>query len=91
MNLLRLRLLIVEVTIAAYDWQFWPDSYLDNLERYGLEVEKVTTVHEKVMTHKEVLDYIEGGKQRVEERYLKYVGMNEYLPGFPVFRTRKDG
>ena len=80
-----------DIATAAYDWQFWPDSYLDNLERYGLEVEKVTTVHEKVMTHKEVLDYIEGGKQRVRERYLKYVDMNEYLPGFPVFRTRKDG
>lgn len=80
-----------DIATAAYDWQLWPDSYLDNLERYGLEVEKVTTVHEKVMTHKEVLDYIEGGKQRVRERYLKYVGMNEYLPGFPIFRTRKDG
>ncbi|MBZ8178104.1 MBL fold metallo-hydrolase [Corynebacterium sp. 3HC-13] len=79
-----------DIATAGFDWQFWPDSYLDNLERYELQVSKVTTVHEKVLTHSEVLAYIEAGKQRIQERHVKYLGMNEYLPGFPVFRTRKD-
>ena len=79
-----------DIATPAYDWQLWPDSYLDNIDKYKLEVEKVTTVHEKVMTHKEVLEFIEGGTHRSKERSDKYVEMNEYLPGFPVFRTRND-
>jgi len=79
-----------DIATPAYDWQLWPDSYLDNIDKYELQVEKVTTVHEKVMTHKEVLEFIEGGMHRSKERSDKYVEMNEYLPGFPVFRTRND-
>lgn len=79
-----------DIATAASDWQLWPDSYMDNLETYGLDVEKVTTVHETVMTHQEILDYIEGGKRRSGERRIKYENMNEYLPGFPIFRTRTD-
>jgi len=79
-----------DIATPAYDWQLWPDSYLDNIAKYKLDVEKVTTVHEKVMTHKEVLEFIEGGKYRAKERGRKYEEMNEYLPGYPVFRTRND-
>lgn len=39
------------------------------------------------MTHDEVLEFIEGGKVRAKERGDKYIEMNEYLPGYPVFRT----
>lgn len=77
-----------DIATAAYDWQLWPDSYLDNIEHYGLEVEKVSTVHEKVMTHDEILKYIEEGVERTIQREKKYISMNEYLPGYPIFRTR---
>ena len=77
-----------DIATAAYDWQLWPDSYLDNINHYNLEVEKVSTVHEKVMTHDETLKYIEDGIERTMERYKKYVDMNEFLPGYPIFRTR---
>ena len=79
-----------DVATAAYDWQLWPNSYLDNLDHYGLEVEKVSTVHEKVMTHNEVLEYIEGGRKRVLERSKKAEEMNEYHPGYPIFQTREE-
>ena len=77
-----------DIATAASDWQFWPDSYMDNLEHYGLDVKTVSTVHEKVMSHSEVLEYIEGGRQRAIQRGIKYQKMNEYLPGYPIFRTR---
>jgi len=77
-----------DIATAASDWQFWPDSYMDNLEHYGLDVKTVSTVHERVMSHSEVLEYIEGGRQRAIQRGIKYEKMNEYLPGYPIFRTR---
>jgi hypothetical protein len=79
-----------DIATAAYDWQIWPDSYLDNIEHYSIEVEKVSTVHEKVMTHNEVLEYIEGGRQRALQRGSQYEKMNEYLPGYPIFQTRNN-
>lgn len=77
-----------DIATAAYDWQLWPDSYLDNIEHYNLEVEKVSTVHEKVMTHDETLKYIEDGIERTIQRGKKYSDINEYLPGYPIFRTK---
>jgi hypothetical protein len=77
-----------DIATAASDWQLWPDSYLDNLDTYGLQVDKVSTVHEKVMTHNEILEYIESGRQRALERGAKDEAMNEYLPGYPIFQTR---
>lgn len=78
-----------DIATAAYDWQLWPDSYLDNIKHYNLEVEKVSTVHEKVMTHDETLKYIESGIERTMQRYKKYIDINEFLPGYPIFRTIK--
>ncbi|NQK48730.1 MBL fold metallo-hydrolase [Streptococcus suis] len=79
-----------DVATAAYDWQFWPDSYLDNIEKYNLDVELVTTVHESTMTHDEVLRYITEGHNRLLEREKRYKEFDEHLPGLPIFRTRGD-
>ncbi|MEK3835988.1 MBL fold metallo-hydrolase [Paenibacillus sp. FSL R7-0128] len=76
-----------DIATAAFDWQLWPDSYMDNINRYGIEVEKVTTVHEKVKTHQEILEYIEGGLQRVLKRESELRSNNEYHPGYPIFKT----
>lgn len=78
-----------DIATAAYDWQLWPDSYMDNISHYGIEVEHVTTVHAKVMTHQEILEYIEGGLQRVLQRQNEYQANHEYQPGYPIFQTRK--
>lgn len=77
-----------DLATAAYDWQLWPDSYMDNISHYGIEVEKVTTVHEKVKTHQEILEYIEGGLQRVLQRESEHRSKNDYHPGYPIFQTR---
>lgn len=78
-----------DIATAAYDWQLWPDSYMDNLAYYGLKVKKVSTVHEKVMTHEEILKYIADGLKRTYEREKESVAVGEYLPGYPIFRTRR--
>lgn len=77
-----------DIATAAYDWQLWPDSYMDNLEHYGLKVKKVSTVHERVMTHEEILKYIAEGLKRTYEREKEAIAAHEYLPGYPIFRTR---
>lgn len=38
-----------DIATVAYDWQLWPNSYLDNLDHYGIAVEKVSTVHEMTL------------------------------------------
>ena len=77
-----------DIGTAASDWQLWPDSYLDNLAYYKITVDRISPVHEKVMTHKELLQFIDAGRVRAEQRNADYRKFNEYLPGYPVFRTR---
>lgn len=81
-------LMDADIGTAASDWQLWPDSYLDNLDYYGIKVDKIVSVHEKTMTHNELLKFIEEGRQRALQRGTQYEKMNEYLPGYPIFQTR---
>ena len=81
-------LMDADIGTAAADWQLWPNSYLDNLDYYGIKVDKIISVHEKTMTHKELLQFIEEGRQRAIQRDVQYKKMNEYLPGYPIFETR---
>lgn len=78
-----------DIGTAAADWQLWPNSYRDNLRFYGLPVAKISPVHEKVMTHAELLQFIEGGRQRAQHRDQQYRQRNEYLPGYPLFETKE--
>jgi len=78
-----------DIGTAASDWQLWPESYMDNLKYYEIKVDKISPVHEKVMTHDELLLFIEAGRQRALKRERDYQKMNEYLPGYPIFETNK--
>ena len=78
-----------DIGTAASDWQLWPDSYMDNIKFYGIKVDKISPVHEKIMTHEELLQFIEAGRQRTLKRGSDYQKMNEYLPGYPIFETNK--
>jgi len=78
-----------DIGTAASDWQLWPESYTDNLKFYGITVDKISPVHEKVMTHSELLQFIEAGRQRAIKRGMDYQKMNEYLPGYPIFEPNK--
>ncbi|MGX3020967.1 hypothetical protein [Ursidibacter sp. B-7004-1] len=77
-----------DIGTAADEWQLWPDSYLDNVEHYGLTVEKILSVHEKTMQHEALLKFIQEGYQRSRQREEKHRAINDFLPGYPIFRTR---
>ncbi|SDL11612.1 hypothetical protein SAMN04487898_11543 [Pedobacter sp. ok626] len=79
-----------DIATAAADWQLWPDSYQNNLDYYQLKVDKVSSVHERTMTHQEILKFIEEGKQRAIKRDSTYRERGEYLPGYPVFYNKKN-
>ncbi|MBK1615119.1 hypothetical protein CKO44_16760 [Rubrivivax gelatinosus] len=77
-----------DIGTAAEDWQFWADSYQDNIEKYGLTVSKISPVHERVFTHDELIEFIRGGAKRVANRCAKYAEAANYLPGCPAFMHR---
>jgi hypothetical protein len=77
-----------DIGTAATDWQFWADSYLDNVDKYGLVVDKISPVHEKVFAHTELIDFIRGGAKRAIARCDKFSHENNFLPGCPAFIHR---
>ena len=78
-----------DIATAAEEWQFWADSYMDNVEHYKLEVEILAPVHARVMTHKEVLAYIAPGRARVMQRCEEFRKRGDYLAGCPAFLPRR--
>ena len=79
-----------DIATAAEEWQFWADSYMDNVEHYKLDVEILAPVHARVMTHKEVLAYIAPGRARVIQRCEEFRKRGDYLPGCPRFSRAAD-
>jgi hypothetical protein len=77
-----------DIGTAAADWQFWADSYLDNIDKYNLVVDKISPVHEKIFTHDELIKFIRGGAKRVTERCDRFSHEHNFLPGCPAFIHR---
>ncbi len=77
-----------DLATAAEEWQFWADSYLDNIEHYGIEVDVLAPVHMELMTHEEVLDFLAPGRARALERCATFAAGGNFLPGCPVFLPR---
>lgn len=77
-----------DVGTAAVDYQFWADSYMDNLDYYKLKVDIVSPVHMQVMKHDEVIDMIKGGVQRARERCASELAKGNYFPGCPIQTNR---
>jgi glyoxylase-like metal-dependent hydrolase (beta-lactamase superfamily II) len=77
-----------DIGTAAVDYQFWADSYMDNLEYYGLKVDTVSPVHMQVMQHDEVIDMIKGGVKRARERCASELAKGNYFPGCPIQTDR---
>ena len=88
--------LIVEADIAtaAYDYQWWPDNYMDNVEFYRLDVERLSPVHSVwpehpgVLTQAQVIELIQGGVKRARERCASELAKGNYFPGCPVRSAR---
>jgi len=83
-----------DMATAAYDYQWWPDNYQDNLEHYGLDVALLSPVHSvwpehpDVLTQAQVLELIKGGVQRTRERCAAEFTNGNYFPGCPL-QTRR--
>ena len=81
-----------DMATAAYDYQFWPDNYLDALEYYKLDVEFLSPVHAvwtpDVLPEARVLELIKGGVERTRARCAAELAKGNYFPGCPVQSKR---
>jgi glyoxylase-like metal-dependent hydrolase (beta-lactamase superfamily II) len=77
-----------DIATAAYDWQFWADNYMDNIEHYGLDVETAAPVHFPVMTQAEVIEFVRGGVQRARELCARELAKGNYFAGCPIQSDR---
>jgi phosphoribosyl 1,2-cyclic phosphodiesterase len=83
-----------DIATAAYDYQFWPDNFRDNLEYYKLDVEKLSPVHSvsrehpNVLTIQQVEELIKGGTERARERCASELAKGNYFAGCPVWSKR---
>jgi hypothetical protein len=82
--------LIVEgdIATAATEYQFWGDSYMDNLEYYKLDVEKISPVHLNIMTQAEVIAMVKDGVKRARERCAAELAKGNYFAGCPAQSKR---
>ena len=77
-----------DIGTAAVDYQFWADSYMDNVDYYKLKVDTVSPVHLQIMKHDELIEMIKGGVQRARERCASELAKGNYFPGCPVQTNR---
>ena len=83
-----------DMATAAYDYQWWPDNYQDNLEHYGLDVALLSPVHSVWPEHPRRADPGTGSRidQRRRAAYPRAVRSRahngNYFPGCPL-QTRR--
>lgn len=83
-----------DIATAAYDYQFWPDNFRDNLGYYKLDVEKISPVrsvwreYPNVLTMDQVEELIKGGTQRARERCAAELAKGNCFAGCPVRSKR---
>lgn len=77
-----------DIATAAFEWQFWGDNYMDNLEHYDLDVEILAPVHMPVMRQAEVIELIAGGVERARELCAAELAKGNYFAGCPIQSDR---
>ena len=83
-----------DIATAAYDYQWWPDNYLDLIGHYKLDVERDSPVHSVspdhpgVMTQAQVLEMIAGGVKRVRDLCADRLAKGFFFTGCPVHSNR---
>ncbi len=77
-----------DMATAARDFQFWPDNYMDVIERYTLDVETLSGVHMAPMTHADVIALIKEGVARARQRCAEELAKGSYFAGCPVQTKR---
>jgi hypothetical protein len=81
---------IVEADLGTYaeDLLWWADAYIQNVEHYDLDVDVISPVHFYVMTHDELLRFIEPGRIRAQQRCVDQAERGRYIVGCPPFLPR---
>ncbi len=77
-----------DMATAARDFQFWPDNYMDVIERYALDVETLSGVHMAPMKHTDVIALIKEGVARARQRCAEELAKGSYFAGCPVQTKR---
>jgi hypothetical protein len=81
-----------DMATAAFDYQFWPDTYLDAIEYYKLDVAFLSPVHAvwtpDVLPEDKVLQLIKDGLQRARTRCAVELEKGNYFPGCPIQSKR---
>lgn len=77
-----------DIATAAYDYQFWADNYMDDIEYYKLDVQMLSPVHMEPMKQADVIELLKGGVQRARERCAAELAKGNYFPGCPVVTKR---
>jgi hypothetical protein len=82
--------ILIEADLAtpANEFSFWAEAYEDNIEYYGLDVDRISPNHAQPMTHQETLDWIQPGVPRAIERCETLAAQGRPLAGCPGFLFR---
>jgi hypothetical protein len=77
-----------DIGTAAVDYQFWGDSYMDNVQYYKLDVQTISPVHLWIMTNAQLNTMIQGGVKRARERCAAELAKGNYFAGCPIQSSR---
>jgi glyoxylase-like metal-dependent hydrolase (beta-lactamase superfamily II) len=77
-----------DIATAAFDYQFWADNYMDDIEHYKLDVQMLSPVHMEPMKQADVIELLKGGVGRTRERCASELAKGNYFPGCPVVTKR---
>jgi glyoxylase-like metal-dependent hydrolase (beta-lactamase superfamily II) len=80
-----------DLITAAFDWQHWPDGFRDVVDKYTLNVERISPVHgvglaqgAATLTRAQAEELLKGGTARAREHCTAELAKGNYHPGCPV-------
>lgn len=82
------KVMIAADILPAREWQWWADALVDNVEHYGLQVDRFVSNHMGVMTLQEAIDFLEPGRVAVQENCVAEARAGIYRTGCSPFFTR---
>jgi glyoxylase-like metal-dependent hydrolase (beta-lactamase superfamily II) len=80
-----------DLVTAAFDWQHWPDGFRDVVEKYKLNVERISPVHavgleqgQATLTRAQAEALLKGGTERARQHCAAEASKGNYHPGCPI-------
>jgi glyoxylase-like metal-dependent hydrolase (beta-lactamase superfamily II) len=80
-----------DLVTAAFDWQHWPDGFRDLVDKYTLNVERISPVHavgleqgQVTLTRAQAEELLKGGTERARQHCAAEQKKGNYHPGCPV-------